>query len=130
MVAEEIAPALKGLDVASYWSKTRGRLSNPALDHRLSQIAEDGSAKLAQRIFPILIAGARAGRSTSRLAAVVRAWLTAVAEGQAKDVQSADLFAWQVAGGELSTALDDPTLFPEPFRAEPLVRAAVMTTTA
>ncbi len=126
MVAEELAPTLSGLDVADYWAKTRARLANPALDHRLSQIAEDGSAKLAQRIYPILIANARAGRPTARLAAVIRAWLAAVAEGQAKDVQSADLFAWQVAGGELSTALDDPALFPEPFRAERLVRAAVL----
>jgi fructuronate reductase len=128
MVAEEIAPALKGLDVAGYWAKTRARLANPALDHRLAQIAEDGSAKLAQRIFPILTANARAGRPATRLAAVIRAWLAAVAEGQAKDVQSADLFAWQVAGGELATALDDPALFPEPFRAEPAVRAAVLGT--
>ncbi|HEY1878611.1 MAG TPA: mannitol dehydrogenase family protein [Caulobacteraceae bacterium] len=126
MVGEEIAPALAGLDVAGYWAKTRARLANPSLDHRLAQIAEDGSAKLAQRIFPILIANARAGRPAARLAAVIRAWLDAVGEGRARDPQGASLAAWLVTGGDLAAALDDPVLFPEPFRAEPLVRLAAL----
>jgi fructuronate reductase len=126
MVAEEIAPALRGLDVAGYWARTRVRLANPALDHRLSQIAEDGSAKLAQRIFPILIANARAGRPTRRLAATIRAWLAAAGEGRAKDTEGPRLAAWRAAGGALSAVLDDPALFPQPFRDEPLVRAAVL----
>jgi fructuronate reductase len=58
LVAEEIAPALPDLPVADYWRKIRLRFANPMVDHRLAQIGEDGSTKLAQRIFPLLIANA------------------------------------------------------------------------
>lgn len=126
IVAEEIAPALPGLDVPTYWRGVRVRLANPMLDHRLSQIGEDGSAKLAQRIFPILIANARGGRPTGRLAAVVRAWLAAPGRGVVRDIRSERLKAWARAGGVLAEALDDPLLFPQAFRAEAAVRAAVL----
>ena len=126
MIAEEVAPALPGLAVAPYWRVVRDRLANPRLDHRLGQIGEDGSAKLAQRILPILIANARAGRSCGRLAAAVRAWLTAAGQGRVRDAQSKALTDWFRSGARLPEALDDLRLFPEPFRAEPNVRAAML----
>jgi fructuronate reductase len=126
MVAEEVASALQGLDVAGYWARTRARMANPALDHRLSQIAQDGSAKLAERYFPIIIANARAGRPTRRLAAVVRAWLAAVGEGRAKDPQTARILAWRASDGSLPALLDDVLLFPDAFRSDAAVRAAVL----
>lgn len=83
MIEEEVAPALapasSPADVAAYWRATRERFAQPAMDHRLDQIARDGAAKLRERIQPLIIAGGRAGRPTDRLAAVVRAW--EVAEG-------------------------------------------------
>ena len=54
MVAQEIAPALAPLDVAAYWRTVKARFANPMIDHRLAQIAEDGSLKLPQRLFPLL----------------------------------------------------------------------------
>jgi fructuronate reductase len=123
MIAQEVAPALSDLAIEPYWQRVRARLANPMLDHRLAQIGEDGSVKLAQRIFPLIIAGARSGRATPRLAAVVRAWLDCTRQGLARDVR-ADRLAG--AGGELTAALDDPMLFPDPFRGDAAVRAAIL----
>ncbi|HEY1448313.1 MAG TPA: mannitol dehydrogenase family protein [Caulobacteraceae bacterium] len=130
LIAKEIAPALPDLPVAPYWRGVRARLANPRLDHRLEQIGEDGSVKLGQRILPLIVAGARAGRPTSRLAAVVRAWLVCARRGLAKDVRSGRLAVWVSAGGSLAAALDDPLLFPEPFRTEAAARAAILETPA
>jgi len=75
LIAEEVAPALAGLPVAGYWTSTRARFANPAVDHRLDQIAQDGPFKLAQRVFPLMIANRQAGLPFARLAAIARAWL-------------------------------------------------------
>ncbi|HUI19695.1 MAG TPA: mannitol dehydrogenase family protein [Methylocella sp.] len=126
MVAEEIAPALPELPVADYWRKIRMRFANPMIDHRLAQIGEDGSTKLAQRVFPLLIANARAGRPAGRLASIVRAWLGLAGEGLVKDPHAARLAQWAARGRDVATALDDTILFPAPFRTDPLVRAALL----
>jgi fructuronate reductase len=126
MVEDEIAPALAPLDVGSYWRAVRVRFANRFLDHRLEQIAEDGSAKLAQRIFPLLIANVRNGRPHRRLAQVIRAWLEFVKRGDVKDPASAWLRAWAASGGRLEDAIDDPALFPDPFRTEKDVRVAML----
>jgi len=126
MVAEEIAPALATLPTLTYWRTVHERFANPMLDHRLAQIAEDGSAKLAQRVLPVLIDNARRGRPTRRLAKVVRAWLALVRAGGVRDAVARRLDCWSRAGGDLAAALDDPALFPPPFRVESNVRAAIL----
>jgi fructuronate reductase len=126
LIAEEVAPALPELPVGAYWRGVRARLANPRLDHRLSQIGQDGSVKLAERAFPLIIAAARAGRPSPRLATVVRAWLDCARRDKLKDVRSDRLAAWRAAGASLAAALDDPRLFPEPFRREPAVRALIL----
>jgi fructuronate reductase len=126
LIAEEVAPALPELPVADYWRRARARIANPMIDHALAQIAEDGSSKLAQRIYPLIVANARAGRPTGRLCAVVRAWLGAASLGEAADPQAARLADWADAGADLAAALDDPALFPDPFRSDPAVRAAML----
>jgi fructuronate reductase len=126
MVADEIAPALAPLDVASYWRTVRKRFANRFLDHRLEQIAEDGSVKLAQRLFPLLITNVRNGLPHGRLAHVIRAWLEFAKKGDVKDPASARLIAWAASGGRIESALDDPVLFPDPFRTDQSVRAAML----
>jgi fructuronate reductase len=106
MIAAEVAPALKGLDVAGYWAATRGRFANPAVDHRLDQIAQDGPFKLAQRVFPLMIANSRAGLPIGHLGRIVAAWL-------------------RHAGLAAERAFADPGLFPEEFRQNPALRQAV-----
>ena len=65
--------------MAAYWRTVKARFDNPMIDHRLAQIAEDGSLKLPQRLFPLLEANAKAGREIARMATVVRAWLDLMA---------------------------------------------------
>ena len=89
------------------------------------QVGEDGSIKLAQRALPLLIANARAGRPTARLAALVHAWITCAARGMIKDPQSAHLQSWSRAGGTLADLLADPNIFPNEFRTDPIVRMAI-----
>jgi fructuronate reductase len=126
MMAEEIGPALPDLPVADYWRACRARFANPRLDHRLVQIGEDGSSKLAQRLYPLIIANARAGRPAARMAAVVRAWLDLAARGAVKDPQGPRLADWAAAGGAVCAIVKDAALFPDPFRAEPAVRSALV----
>jgi len=106
MVLEEVAPALPGLDVAGYWRTVRARFAEPAVDHRLDQIARDGAAKLRERIHPLILANARAGRPATRLGSVVAAWL-------------------KTQGLAPEQALADPALFAADFRADRAARAAI-----
>ncbi len=126
IVEEEIAPTLAPLNVLAYWQPVRARFANRFLDHRLEQIAEDGSVKLAQRIFPLLIANVRGGRSHGRLAKVIRAWLEFARTREVTDPAGARLKGWAESGGRVENALDDPALFPDPFRTDPKVRAAIL----
>lgn len=126
LIAEEVAPALPDLPVADYWRGCHARFANPRLDHRLTQIGEDGSSKLAQRIFPLLIANARAERPTRRLAAIVQAWLALAGQGRVKDPQGARLQSWAGSGCGPGEIMGDPALFPDAFRAEPAVHRTLM----
>jgi fructuronate reductase len=109
LVSVEIAPALDPLPVLEYWRTVRTRFVNPRIDHRLSQISEDGSQKLAQRVFPLMITNAAAGAPIRLLARIVRGWLELM-YGKAH---------WH-------GALDDPMLFPAPIRDNPSLRAAIL----
>jgi fructuronate reductase len=122
LMAEEIGPALPDLAVAEYWRTCRARFANSRLDHRLTQIGEDGSSKLAQRLYPLLIANARSGRPTERTASVIRAWLDAARQGGVKEPQAERLKATPC----LANLLDDPALFPDAFRSERALRYALM----
>jgi fructuronate reductase len=111
MMTEEVAPALPDRDVAAYWRVVRARFGEPAVDHRLDQIARDGAAKLRERIHPLIIANTHAGRPSRHLRRVVRAWL----EREHRPLEG---------------ALDDPRLFSAPFREDPALRAAMLSAAA
>ncbi|HEY3653589.1 MAG TPA: mannitol dehydrogenase family protein [Steroidobacteraceae bacterium] len=109
LVSIEIAPALHPLPVLDYWRTVRARFAIPRIDYRLSQIAEDGSLKVAERIFPLMIANAATGAPVRSLARIVRGWL-------------------ESAYGEtpVRSALDNPTLFPLPIRENASLRSAIL----
>jgi fructuronate reductase len=107
MMNDEVAPALPESDVAGYWATVRARFAEPAMDHRLDQIARDGAAKLRERVHPLIVANARTQRSTARLGGVVRAWL-------------------DLENRAVEASLDDPALFADPFRREHAVRDSVV----
>jgi fructuronate reductase len=126
LVSTEIAPALKDIPVLDYWRSVRPRFVNPRIDHRLSQIAEDASVKLAERIFPLMIANAGGGIPVRALSRIVRSWLELAAARPIKDPCQTLLASWSSAGADLQDALDDPMLFPPLIRSNPLLRASIV----
>ena len=78
MMAQEIAPTLPatpGLDLADYSRRILARYANPALQHRLRQIAMDGSQKLPQRLLATVRQRLAHGAPFQRLALAVAGWL-------------------------------------------------------
>jgi fructuronate reductase len=97
MMHEEIAPGLvgaQGLDIEAYRASLLRRFANPAIAHRLSQIAWDGSQKLPIRLLGAVQDNITAGRSIARLCCGVAAWMRFVARA-AK------------AGGEITDPMKD-----------------------
>ena len=68
-------PAAPELDLAVYARDLLARFGNPALRHRLIQIAMDGSQKVPQRWLETLAANQREGRDCPALLATLAAWL-------------------------------------------------------
>jgi fructuronate reductase len=126
LMATEIAPALAPLHVARYWKTVVARFENPMIDHRLGQISEDGSLKLPQRLFPMLIANAQSGKPIARMTQVVRAWLDLMAATPSRDPANAWFAEWAKSGADKAKALDNPALFPVPFRDDAKLRAAIL----
>lgn len=78
LMREDIAPLLQpppGLALDRYIDDILARFANPAIEHRLSQIAWDGSQKLPYRILDTMRDARRAGRALDRLAVPIAAWL-------------------------------------------------------
>jgi fructuronate reductase len=96
------------------------------IDHRLAQIAEDGSLKLPQRLYPLLEANIREGRPFNRLAKVVAAWLDLMARRPSRDPANDWFAAWARAGADKAAALDNPVLFPDLFREQTSLRGAIL----
>ncbi|WP_299360411.1 mannitol dehydrogenase family protein [uncultured Paracoccus sp.] len=75
---DEIIPALTpppGEDLTVYADALAHRYANPAIRHRLWQIAMDGSQKLPQRILSTIAENRAAGRPTAGLSMVVAGWM-------------------------------------------------------
>ena len=64
-----------GADVAAYQRALLARFANPALRHRLAQIAMDGSQKLPPRLIAPMEARLARGLPVDRHAAAVAAWV-------------------------------------------------------
>lgn len=82
LMLEEAAPtiaAAPGQDLAAYARSLIARFANPALNHRLAQIAMDGSQKLPQRWLETLAENRRKGRPCPAIMAGLVAWLAHVA---------------------------------------------------
>lgn len=62
----------------AYRSALLERFANPRMDHRLAQIAIDGSTKLPQRIVPVAKAELATGRDARASAQVLGAWIAYV----------------------------------------------------
>lgn len=78
LIADDVQPTLppvRGLDLDLYRRAVLARFRNPAIVHRLEQIAQDGSQKLPYRWGDTLIANRRAGRIPAHVVAAYGAWV-------------------------------------------------------
>ena len=64
-----------GLSVDSYRAALRERFLNSRIEHRLAQIAEDGTRKLSLRIVPVAEAQLKAGRLPRGAAFAIACWI-------------------------------------------------------
>lgn len=110
LMREDIAPSLTsptGFDTAAYIGTILKRFANPAIEHRLSQIAWDGSQKLPYRILDTLRDALRTGRPIDRLAVPVAAWLRFIERAAVAGDRIADPLADRLlaAGGDWRTII-------------------------
>ncbi|PJJ70756.1 fructuronate reductase [Diaminobutyricimonas aerilata] len=77
------------LDLDRYRADLRDRFANARIAHHLTQIAEDGTAKLRARAVPVLRGEREAGRSGAAAARLIAAWMDHVA-GSADPAQLPD----------------------------------------
>lgn len=78
LMREDIVPSLdapRGFDPDVYAGTILDRFRNPAIRHRLSQIAWDGSQKLPVRLFGTIADALAAGRPIDALCLPVAAWM-------------------------------------------------------
>lgn len=100
MMLSDVAPTLAapaGLDIPLYVDALLSRFRNPAIDHRLSQIAWDGSQKLPIRLLGTIADALAAGRPITRLVVGVAAWMLFVERQTRSDVMVVDPLADKLA---------------------------------
>ena len=124
---DEAAPhlPLPADQISAYRSALIERWSNPRIQHRLAQIAADGSLKLPVRILPVLRAERAAGRMPAGAVGVVAAWIAHLrgAGAPVKDA-AADTLLGAAAGAPVEavrhvlTMLDTDLADDDALRAE------------
>lgn len=81
LMIDEAAPTIdtgEGQDLAAYADELVARFENPALKHRLAQIAMDGSQKLGQRWLDTLAINQQRGHSCDAILTGIAHWLNHV----------------------------------------------------
>jgi fructuronate reductase len=98
LMRDEAATSLKpmvGQDLDAYANDLIARFANPALNHRLIQIAMDGSQKIPQRWLETLAFHQQQGRQCLAILAGIAAWIGHIRgdNGSVDDPMAAKLFA-------------------------------------
>ncbi len=78
LLMSEAAPTISaepGQDLAAYAEDLLARFTNPALEHRLAQIAMDGSQKIPQRWLATLVENASRGLQCPAILTAIGAWI-------------------------------------------------------
>jgi fructuronate reductase len=101
--ARSSLPPPEGTDIASYCGRLLERFRNPAIRHRLAQIAMDGSQKLPQRLLGTARDNLAAGRPVRHIARAVAAFALHASgiDGAGKPIEVRDPLA-----AEMARALD------------------------
>ena len=103
LMLEEAAPTIPApadMDLAAYAQALIERFDNPALNHRLIQIAMDGSQKIPQRWLATLAAHQAQGRQCPAILSAIAAWIRHLrgANGSVDDPRAEELS--KTAGGD------------------------------
>ncbi len=130
LMLEEAAPSIavaSGQDLQRYAASLIARFANPALNHRLIQIAMDGSQKIPQRWLETLAVHQKLGRDCPAILAGLKAWLNHVRgdNGAVDDPMAAALqSAWASAGktGIVEALFGDGGLIASPWRPDERAR--------
>jgi fructuronate reductase len=110
---EDATPTLdvpSGFDLAAYKDSLLERFANPALRHRIAQIAMDGSQKLPQRLLGVVRDRLAAGAEPHWAALAVAAWMRHVKTAGELDDPMADLLRSAVAGADSPEKVVDALL--------------------
>lgn len=133
MMRQDVSPSLDApeLDVPAYIGDILARFRNPAIVHKLSQIAWDGSQKLRFRLLETAAEALAAGRPVDRLAVGVAAWMRFVVRQARAAVPIIDPLAETLTaaagdGGDVTRFLALESVFPPALANDPRFRDAVM----
>lgn len=88
LIADDVIPVLEppdGTDLPAYGAAVLGRFANPALAHRTTQIAMDGSQKLPLRLLGTVRDNLKLGRHARFATYGVGAWMAYVASPVARN---------------------------------------------
>lgn len=133
LIDDEIIPATApgAFDLAGYGREIRDRFRNPAIAHRLAQIAWDGSQKLPYRLLDTIAEALRRGTPFALLARAVAGWMVFVIResraGRAlTDPLAAELAARAREPAPLEALLACRAVFPAALVAAAPARAAIL----
>ena len=122
LMRDEAAPTIEvapGQDLSAYADALLGRFANPALHHRLAQIAMDGSQKIPQRWLETLAWHQARGARCRSLEAAIAAWIAFLRSGAPIDDPLADRLREAAAGADaLERLFDEGGLIASEWRPE------------
>ena len=131
LIREDIVSTLEPspLDLGAYAAEILQRFRNPAIHHKLSQIAWDGSQKLPYRLLDAVADARSAGRPVDRLAVPIVAWTLFIARQAQAGVPIVDPLAETLAGiglgGDVDAFLALPQIFPPALANDSVFRGAL-----
>ena len=110
LMTEDVVPTLTppdGLDLAAYGVSVLERFANPALKHRTTQVAMDGSVKLPVRMLGTVRDRLAAGAEPRVISLAVAAWMVYMLKTPTVDDPQADRLKAAIAGAtEPATVVD------------------------
>jgi fructuronate reductase len=132
LIRAEISPSLapSPIDLDRYANEILERFRNPAIHHKLSQIAWDGSQKLPYRLLDTIADALDSGRPLDRLAAPIAAWMLFIERHAERRIQIVDplapaLVAAAQSGSLMEELLRNRQIFPSRVAEDPLFRIAL-----
>ncbi|MEO6361227.1 MAG: mannitol dehydrogenase family protein [Sphingomicrobium sp.] len=132
LVREDIIPSLQPspIDLETYAGEIFDRFRNPAIHHKLLQIAWDGSQKLPYRLLDTIADALTSGRGIERLCAPVAAWMLFIDQRSAGGHDIVDPLAHELVAASRTSEpvqafLALAQIFPPSLADDPRFRSSV-----